>query len=360
MMDRQNFIKKAGLGLGVTAATIAPLSAASRKRFRWRMVMVVPKTLPIWGPGMLRFAERVKLMSGGSLSIKVYGAGELVPALETFETVKKGNVEMGHSAAYYWRGKIPASVFFTSVPFGMNANGMNAWLTAGGGQELWDELYGSYGLKAIPCGNTGVQMGGWFKKEINKISDFKGLKMRMPGLGGAVIAKAGAIPQQIPGGEILTNLQTGVIDATEWVGPYHDYIMGFPKAAKYYYSGGWHEPGSVLELMINKDKWESLGKELQMIVKSCAALTNQEMYGEWLAKDSEYYKKILSEGKTEMREYPLEITAKMHQYSNEILAGVAKTSPLAKKIYDSFKKFQSTYEKYQEVSEQAYVRAQKA
>jgi TRAP-type mannitol/chloroaromatic compound transport system substrate-binding protein len=359
-MDRQKFLKKSGLGVGLAAAaSLAPLQA-SGKRHRWRMAMVVPKTLPIWGPGMLRFADRVKLMSGGRLSIKVYGANELVPALGTFDAVKKGRIDMGHSAAYYWRGKIPASVYFTSIPFGMNANGMNAWLTAGGGQALWDELYAPFNLKSIPCGNTGVQMGGWFKKEMKTIADFKGLKMRMPGLGGAVIAKAGAIPQQIPGGEIFTNLQTGVIDATEWVGPYHDYKMGFPKAAKYYYSGGWHEPGSVLELMINKQKWESLDKELQMIVQSCAALTNQEMYAEWLAKDSEYYQKILSEGKTIVKEYPLEITAKMRLHAKEVIADVANSSPLAKRIHSSFTTFQKSYEKYQEASEQAYVRAQKA
>lgn len=366
-MERSDFIKIAGAGLAAGSLALTGCSkkestsgSTSQKKFRWRMGMVVPKNLPIWGPGMVNFAKRVKLMSNGRLDIKVYGAGELFPALQVFDAVKKGTVEMGHSAAYYWRGKLPASVFFTSVPFGMNANGMNAWLGAGGGQELWDELYSTHNLKALPCGNTGVQMGGWFRKEMNTIADFKGLKMRMPGLGGAVIEKAGAVPQQIAGGEIFTNLQTGVIDATEWVGPYHDYIMGFHKVAKYYYSGGWHEPGSVLELMINKEKWDSLPEDLQMIVKNCAAYTNMEMFNQWMAKDSEYFAKIKNEGKVTIKEYPLEITSQMKKYAKEILAEVAKSGPLAKKIHDSFMSFQQTYENYQEASERAYVRAQKS
>ncbi len=366
-IDRRNFTKQVGIGL--TAA--AGLAACGKKRpgakvggnqksFRWRLAMIVPKTLPIWGPGLLGFADEVREMSQGRLDIRVYGAGELFPALEVFDRVRRGQVQMGHSAAYYWQGKIPESVFFTSVPFGMNANGMMSWLACGGGQELWDRLYGAVGLKALPCGNTGVQMGGWFKREIQNLSDFQGLKMRMPGLGGKVIAKAGAKPILLPGGEILTSLQTGVIDATEWIGPYHDYVMGFPKAANYYYSGGWHEPGSVLELIINKSAWEALSPDLQAIVSSAASGANIKMYTQWLAKDAEYFQKINNEGKTQMRSFPPEIIKAMKGYAEELKVEISKSSDLAGEIYRSFTAFQAQYEAYQDVSERAYARNQKA
>ncbi|MDA0323143.1 MAG: TRAP transporter substrate-binding protein [Verrucomicrobia bacterium] len=377
-MKRREFIKRGALGAAAVAATAttscqpppgksppgksdaAGPKNVSGKTFNWRMVMVVPRTLPIWGPGMEDFAARVKKLSGGRLNIEVYGAGELVPALQVFDTVSSGQVEMGHSAAYYWEGKVPASVFYTSVPFGMTAKGMNSWIIAGGGQELWDKIYAPHDLKAIPCGNTGVQMGGWFRKEINTIDDFKGLKMRMPGLGGKTIARAGAEPVLVAGAEIFTNLQTGVIDATEWVGPYHDYIMGFHKVVKYYYGGGWHEPGSVLELMINRAAWESLPDDLQEIVKACAGQTNGIMFAQWTAKDCEYFAKIKSEGKTVVREYPLEITHQMRIYAEELKSGIADTGGLAREVYDSFTAFQKTYEDYQELSDWAYVRALKA
>jgi TRAP-type mannitol/chloroaromatic compound transport system substrate-binding protein len=324
------------------------------------MVMVVPRTLPIWGPGMEAFAARLKTMSNGRLNIRVYGAGELVPALETFNAVQSGQVEMGHSASYYWQGKIPAAAFFTSVPFGLNAAGMNAWLHAGGGQELWDELYAPFGLKALSCGNTGVQMGGWFRKEIKTIADFKGLKMRIPGLGGTTIARAGGQPVLVPGAEIFTNLQTGVIDATEWVGPYHDYIMGFPKVARYYYSGGWHEPGSVLELLVNKKAWESLPPDLQQMVQSCAAETDRLMYAQWVVKDSEYLEKIKQEGKTILREFPPAVASQLHAYAEEVKREIRDTGDVARRIYDSFTHFQKQYEAYQDVTEWAYMRALKA
>lgn len=360
-MKRRAFTKKIVGGAGA-AAIFGGINYghSAEKKFLWRMVMVVPKTLPIWGPGMVRFAENVESMSQGRLKIRVYGAGELVPALETFEAVKKGQVQMGHSASYYWQGKIPASVYFTSVPFGMNANGMTSWILAGGGLQLWDELYAKHNLKPFPCGNTGVQMGGWFKKEINSLEDLKGLKMRMPGLGGSVISKAGAKPVLLAQGDIFPSLQTGVIDATEWVGPYHDYLMGFHKIAPYYYTGGWHEPGSVLELIINKDAWDSLPPDLQQIVSCCAIETNTRMFSEWGHMDSMYYKKLQEEGQVKFKEYPEEITRTMHRFADEVLEEVAAADELSGRIHQSFKSFQKTFEAYQEVSERAYVKAQKA
>jgi TRAP-type mannitol/chloroaromatic compound transport system substrate-binding protein len=373
-MERRNFVRQAlGLAAGGVAASAALIGCGSKggeggaapavhtqKKFQWRMVMVVPKTFKIWGEGMVDFANRVKLMSGGRLEIKVYGGKELVPEMETFDTVKNGTVEMGHSAAYYWQGKLPAAVFFTSVPFGMNTTGMTAWLKAGGGQQLWEELYAEHEVYPLACGNTGIQMGGWFKKEIRSAADFKGLKMRMPGLGGKVIARMGATPELLPGADIFLSLETGVIDATEWVGPYHDFLMGFHKVAKYYYAGGWHEPGSVLELIINKKAWDSLPADLQQIVRSCAAETDRTMYAQWQAKDAEYFKKIQDGGQTIIKEFPAELMSQIKTISAEVLEEVAATGPLAQRIYTSFKDFQGLYENFQRHNEQSYERAQRA
>lgn len=370
-MERRKFVRRA---VGLTAAGLgaAALAACGKKEesggapavqsgktFRWRMVMVVPKTFKIWGEGMVDFARRVDLMSNGRLKIKVYGGKELVPEMETFDTVKSGTVEMGHSAAYYWQGKIPASVFFTSVPFGMNSAGMNAWLEAGGGLPLWEELYAAHGVVPMACGNTGIQMGGWFKNEIGSIEDFQGLKMRMPGLGGKVIAELGAKPVLLPGADIFPSLETGVIDATEWIGPYHDYLMGFHKVAANYYAGGWHEPGSVLELIVNKKAWDELPPDLQQIVRSCAAETDRSFYSQWQARDAEYLQKILATGQIRVHEFPVAVSRRLKEISADLLEQVAATEPIARKIYNSFIAFKKNYEAYQGTNEQAYERAQK-
>jgi TRAP-type mannitol/chloroaromatic compound transport system substrate-binding protein len=319
--------------------------------------MVIPKTLPIWGPGVVNFASKVKVMTSGKLDIKVYGAGELVPALQTFDAVKSGSVQMGHSSAYYWQGKLPASVYFTSVPFGMNSLGMKSWLLEEG-QALWDELYKPHGVFSLSAGNTGIQMGGWFNKKINGPEDFKGLKMRIPGLGGKVVEKLGGSPTLVAGGEIYTNLATGVIDATEWVGPYHDYIMGFHKAAKYYYYPGWHEPGSALELMISQKAWNTLPKEYQEIIRISAKALDHDLHAQWLAKDSEYFQKIKNETKVKVLPFPESVIVKFKAFAFQLRGELGKTSPLAQRITDSFNSFQKRYEAYQDISERAYVKAQ--
>jgi TRAP-type mannitol/chloroaromatic compound transport system substrate-binding protein len=363
MMKRRQWLKGAfAAAVATTACTKSKVDGLKtiKKKFQWRLVLVIPKTLPIWGPAVVRFAEKLKIMSSGYLDIKVFGAGELVPALGTFDAVKAGQVEMGHSASYYWQGKIPASAFFTAVPFGLNANGMRAWLKGGGGQELWDELYAPHGVRSFPAGNTGLQMGGWFNRRIKSIGDYQGLKMRIPGLGGNVIERAGAKPMLVPGGEIYTNLSTGVIDATEWVGPYHDFTMGFHKAAKYYYYPGWHEPGPVLELMINVKAWQSLPNELQEMVRACAGEMDRDIYAEWLAKDGEYLQKIKDETKIEILEFPKPVLKSLATFAEQVKLAVASESPLAQKIYDSFSRFQKQFENHQRVTENAYVDAMSA
>jgi TRAP-type mannitol/chloroaromatic compound transport system substrate-binding protein len=363
-VERRKFIADSAVALGAAAAAVActsqkssQSSAGSRQKFNWRLVMAIPKTLPIWGTGVESFAEKVKVMSDGDLSVQVYGAGELVPALGTFDAVQAGQVEMGHAAAYYWQGKIPAASFFTAVPFGLNVAGMNSWLKAGG-QDLWDELYAPYGIMGLPAGNTGLQMGGWYNREIKSAADFKGLKMRIPGLGSKVIARLGAEPVLVAGGEIYTNLATGVIDATEWVGPYHDYVLGLHKVAKYYYYPGWHEPAPVLELMINKAAWEKLPKDLQQIVRSAASELDRDMYAGWLAQDMVHLEKIRTETKVEVREFPENVLKALKAAAAEVKEEVAATSELARKIYDSYSKHQTAFDAFQDVTERAYYRAQ--
>ena len=248
-----------------------------KKNFSWRLVTTWPKNYPGVGLGPENFAQLVDEMSDGRLKIKVYGNGELIPALEVFDTVSRGTVEMGHGASYYWIGKLPAAQFFTTLPFGLNAQERNAWLHFGGGLELWEKAYEPFNLIPMAGGNTGVQMGGWFNKEINTTEDLKGIRIRMPGLAGEVFTKAGGEAVLMPGSEIFTNLQTGVIDAAEWIGPYNDLTFGFHQIAKYYYYPGWHEPGSMLELLINKDEWDQLPNHLKAIIETAAKAVNQDI-----------------------------------------------------------------------------------
>ena len=271
---RRGFIKRAGLAAaGAVAAVAAAVSNSSCARqerpaaggtvpvgrvFEWKMVTSWPKNFPGLGAGANHLGRTLEAMSGGRIKVRVYGAGELVPPLGVFDAVSRGTAELGHSAAYYWKGKHEATQFFAAVPFGLTATEMNGWLRYGGGQELWDELYGQFDLKPFSAGNTGVQMGGWFNREITSTADFSGLKMRMPGLGGEVLSRLGAAISNIPGGEIFQALKTGVIDATEWAGPYNDLAFGFHQAADYYYWPGWHEPGTTIEAMVNKPAFDEL------------------------------------------------------------------------------------------------------
>ncbi|MBV6645823.1 MAG: TRAP transporter substrate-binding protein [Cyclobacteriaceae bacterium] len=324
------------------------------KTFRWKMTTTWPPNFPVVGEGCKMMAEWVKKMSGGRMEITVYGGGELIPALEGFDAVSNGAVEMNHGAAYYWAGKLPAAPFFTAVPFGMNAQQMGAWIISGGGAKLWEELYAPYDLLPIICGNTGSQMGGWFNKEINSIEDLKGLKMRIPGLGGKVLAKAGGTPMLVSGGEIYTNLERGVIDATEWIGPYHDYKMGFHQVAKYYYYPGWHEQGPVLELILNKPKFLALPEDLQEIVRTACLRLNRWMMAEFDAKNGEYLNKLVHEEKVPLKAYPKEVMIALKNYAKETIAELTETDAPSRKVYTAFKEFQSVINPWMEISEKAF------
>ncbi len=363
---RKDFLK--GLALGTISLPFVMKTCSSdnhaqstagpgiitNKKFRWTMVTTWPPNFPVLGEGCNYFAKWVKEMSGGRLEIEVYGGGELVPALESFDAVRTGAADIGSGVSYYWAGKAPASQFFAAVPFGFNAQQQNAWILCGGGLELWEELYSDFNLIPFPGGNTGVQMGGWFNREINSIDDLKGLKMRMPGLGGKVLEKAGGAPVLLAGGEIYTGLERGVIDATEWIGPYHDYIMGFYQIADYYYAPGWHEPGPQLELFVNKDRFYELPKDLQEIVRTAAARMNIWTLSEFEAKNNIYLRKLIEEEGVDVRLYPEEVLTTLRGYTEEIIQEITESDPFSKKVYASFSKFRKNVSEWAAITEKQF------
>lgn len=322
--------------------------------FSWRMVTTWPKNLPGMGIAPETIANMVRKMSAGRLDIKVYGAGEIVPALEVFEAVSQGAVQMGHGAAYYWKGKIPIAQFFTTVPFGLTAQEMNGWLFHGGGMELWRELYARYNLVPFAAGNTGVQMAGWFNKEINSLEDIKGMKMRIPGLGGEVFNKAGGTAVNLPGGEIFTSLQTGVIDATEWVGPYNDLAFGLHQVAKYYYYPGWQEPGPTLEAIINKDAYDSLPEDLQEILRAAILTVNNDLLAEYTARNNAALRELVDKHGVELRKLPDDVIMAFGKISMEITASIVDEDPLSQRIFKSYTQFRKNVIAYQKISERAY------
>ena len=293
-------------------------------------------------------------MSGGRLKVKVYGAGELVPGFEVFDAVSQGTVEMGHSGAYYWKGKIPAAPIFSAIPFGMNSQEMNGWLHYGGGLELWQELYKPFGVIPFSGGNSGVQMAGWFKKEINSVEDLKGLKMRIPGLGGEVLEKLGGLPVTLTGGELFTSLQTGAIDATEWVGPYNDLAFGLYKAADFYYYPGWHEPGTALEFMVNENAYNSLPADLQAIVRVATRAVNQDMLDEYTARNNNAMTKLIEEHGVDMRPLPDDVMRALRDATEEVIAEQIAADPMFAKVMESYQDFYNKIKEYHRVSEQEY------
>lgn len=330
---------------------------AEERTFRWKLVTTWPKNLPALGTAPEHLAQMVDVMSRGRLKIKVYGAGELVPAFGVFDAVSQGTAQMGHGAAYYWRGKIPIAAMFTTVPFGLNAQEMNGWLHYGGGLELWRELYEPFDLIPMAAGNSGVQMAGWFNREINSLADIQGLKMRIPGLGGEVFQRAGGVAVVIPGGELFTALQTGVIDATEWVGPYNDLALGLHEIAKYYYYPGWHEPGATLEAIVNRSAWEELPDDLKMILETAARAVNQDMLDEFTARNNMALKTLIDDHGVELRRLPDDVLARFKELSAEVVAEVAGSDELARRIHDSYMQFRSDVMNYHRISEQAYINA---
>ena len=351
-MKRRDLIIGAG-ALGLAAPT--KTKAANQETFKWKMVTTWPPNFPGLGTGAMRMAKSIEKASSGRLKIKVFGGGELVPPFEVFDYVSGGGAEMGHGAAYYWRGKSDASQIFTALPFGLNAMELNGWFYYGGGLKLYRDLYEPFNLHPFPAGNSGCQMGGWFKKEIKSAKDLRGLKMRIPGLGGEILRRAGGTPVALPGGEIFTALQTGTVDAAEWIGPYNDLTFGFHKAAKYYYYPGWHEPGPALECIVNKEAFDSLPADLQTIVEIAASATNDQMLAEFMARNAFALTEIEQMDDIKILPFPDDVLAALKQASDEIIAEISARDEKFNTIYKSFINYMNTVSKWTEISEFAML-----
>ena len=364
-MKRRDFLGKTGVGALLAGGWLAGCRqsepqkpggpVASKQVVHWKMVTTWPKNFPGLGTGANYLAQLIGEMSGGRLQVKVYGANELVPAMGVFDAVSRGTAEMGHGAAYYWKGKIEVAQFFAAVPFGLTAQEMNGWLAYGGGRELWEKVYAPFGLVPAAAGSTGVQMAGWFKKEITRLEDLQGLKMRIPGLGGEVLQRAGGTPVNIPGGEIFTALQSGAIDATEWVGPYNDLAFGLYKAAKYYYYPGWQEPGSILEALINRAALEALPEDLQSIVRNACRVVNGNMLSEYTARNNAALQTLVQEHHVDVRRLPDAVLDRLREISAGVVAEIGRKDELAGQVYESFRKFSSQVTAWTDISERAYL-----
>lgn len=370
-MKRRDFLRQAGGGALVAGAAVSsacnrergetPVTeSGSRKSFQWKMVTTWPKNFPGLGTGANYLARQIEEMSDGRLRVKVYGANELVPPFEVFNAVSRGAAEMGHGASYYWKGSSEAAQFFSTVPFGLTAMEMNAWLYHGGGMDLWREVYAPFGLLPAAAGNTGVQMGGWFNREINSVADLKGLKMRIPGLGGEVLRRAGGTPVNLPGGELFTSLQSGAIDATEWVGPYNDLAFGLYKAAKYYYYPGWHEPGTTLECFVSKKAFDGLPGDLQGIVLNACRAANQDMLAEYVARNNSALQTLLHEHNVDLRRFPDAVLSRLRTLSDEVVSEIATKDEISRKIYHAFSEFRDQVVAWTDISERAYLNARAA
>ena len=359
-MKRREFVGGLAAAVGVTAcaqeqADCGDGAATSGETFEWSCVTSWPPKFPGLGMGPENLAIRVAAATGGRLKIKIYGGGELVPPFEVFDAVSRGTVEMGHGASYYHKGKLDAAQFFTAIPFGMTKNELEGWLYYGGGLELYRELYEPFNLVPFPTGNTGVQMGGWFNKEINSIDDLKGLKMRIPGLGGEVLRRAGGTPVTLPGAEIFTALQTGAIDATEWVGPYNDASFGLHKAARYYYYPGWQEPGPGLETIINKTAWDSLPPDLQEVVAlSCQAITI-DMAAEYTNGNAMSLAQLQQDENVEIREFPEDVLTLLRSIAEEVVTELMANDPNSAKIGKAYFEFLESASANSKITERAYL-----
>ncbi len=346
--------KIAELEEAAKAAMEAP--AVVKDRIEIAVVSTWPRDFPGLGTGAQRFAQRLSDISDGRFVVEYFAAGERVGAFDSFDEVASGNAQIYHAADYYWKGKHPGWAYFTAVPFGLTYTEMNAWIRFGGGQELWDELAGAAGLKNLMCGNTGVQMGGWFRKEMNSADDFKGLKMRIPGLGGDVLAKLGASPVSLPGGQIYENLISGAIDATEWVGPWNDEAMKFYEAAKYYYYPGMHEPGPMLAAGVNKDFWESISPSDRVMIESAASMENDVMMAEFNANNGSSLTRLLNDQGVQLKKFSDDTYDSFGEAAVEVFKETVAHSDLARRIHESFVRARADVGGWAKIADQEYLR----
>ncbi len=363
---RRGLIGGAAFGLAATAlsacsddskATADDKSAPAIKRDKKRLTMVTtwPKGLPGLYSAAERIATRVNELTDGEVEIKVYGADELSPALQAFDDVASGAADMYHGAEYYWQSKSSAFNFFTAVPMGMTAAEINGWIQFGGGQALWEELSGQYGVISFQAANTGQQMGGWFRKEINTLDDFNGLKMRIPGLGGQIVRELGGASETLPGGQIYQALETGQIDATEWIGPWNDLSLGFYQQAPFYYGPGFHEPGSALACGINRGVWEKLAPQHQRAIRAACAEANDSSLAEFTYQNALNLKVLQEQHGVKLRVFSDEIMARVNEISADVRSQAGSGGDLEKRIYESFEAALKNMREWSRVSDGAFL-----
>ena len=351
-MKRRNFL--AGTALTAGASALAT-PAVTQETIDLTIVSSWPRDFPGLGISAQRLAARIPEISNGEIAVQYFAAGERVGAFDVFDEVASGNSEVYISADYYWKGKHPGWAPFTTIPFGLTYVELDAWIKYGGGQELWDEIAGEFGLKNLACGNTGSQMGGWFNKEINSGDDFKGLKMRIPGLGADMLARLGVSPVSLPGGQIYENLVSGAIDATEWVGPYNDYFMKFYEAAKYYYWPGVHEPGSQLSFGMNGKFWNDLSNAHKALIEAACNEENARQMAETNLNNGIYLQKLVIEHGVELREFNDDVIGSMATAATEVIDEARAHSDLSKRIFDSVLKARVEIGGYQLIADVAFA-----
>ena len=354
--SRRKFFKAAAAtGVAAVAASSLAAPAVAAERIEASMVATWGRDFPGLGTGAQRFAQRIADISDGRIQVTYYAANERVKAFDSFDEVASGNSQMYHAADYYWVKKDPAWGYFTAVPFGFTYTEMNAWIRFAGGQQLWDELADKFGLKNFMCGSTGVQMGGWFNKKIRSPNDFKGLKMRMPGLGGQVIGKLGGSPVSLPGGQIYENLVSGAIDATEWVGPWNDEAFKFYEAAKYYYYPGMHETGSTLCCGVNKSWFTSLTKSDQLIIKTACDWADTTTMAEYNAKNGAALDRLVNENGVKLEKFNDKVYDAFAKGAAEVFDEVQQHSALAQKVHAAFVKGRKEIGAWTNLSDSPYI-----
>ncbi len=354
MTTRRDFTL--GAGLAATAALAAP-AIAQAQTVKWRMVTSWPKRLP--GPGMSaeRVAERIRTLSNGRLDIAVSAAGEVVPAFGVLEAVGTGVAEMGHTAAFYWQGKMAAAPFFTTVPFGLTPAEHVAWIDAGGGQPLWDELYKPFGVKPFMGGNTGVCMGGWFRREIGSLAELRGLKVRSLGLGGEVYRRLGATPQTTSPAEILTSIQSGVIDGAEFVGPGTDIALGLYRAAPFYYYPGFNKPNGTGEAIVSLKAWEALPADLKAVIAHACAAEASYALAEMERLNAQALVALVKDHNVKLTPFPADVVAAARKQADDVVAELGARDALSGKIHDSYTAFRANVADWSRVSIEAVLRA---
>ena len=353
-MDRRRFAGVVGIA---AAASVLPGPAIAQGVRELKLVTTWPKGLVGLQTSAERVARTITALSGGRLQVKVFAAGELVAALESFDAVSSGLADMYHGAETYWEKRSPAFSYFNIVPFGLTAAEMNAWIYNGGGQVLWDELSAGFGLKPFLCTNTGCQMGGWFNKEVAGIDAYRGLRYRMPGLGGEVLRRLGAVAVNLPAGEIIPSLQSGAIDASEFVGPWIDMSLGLHKAAKYYYYPGFHEPGSAQALVVNKKLWDALGNTDRNVIETAAAAENSTSLADFNANNAAALATLVGDPSVQIRKFDDATLQALGKVSGEVLAETSRKDEITRRVYGSFMKFRSAAVRWGDISERAYLNA---